>query len=80
MSVEYTMFGYDEEKNPVVATNVTTTEAKAFAEAKRVTGFFLSPQRSGGPSAGIVSYEQDNEGVYRKVTLRHWTANNHLAL
>jgi hypothetical protein len=53
MSGEYfTMFGYDEEENPVVATNVTTTEAKAFAKAKELNGFFLAPQDTHRPSGG----------------------------
>ncbi len=40
------MFGYDKITVPVVATNVTPTEAKAFARAKGMTGFFLVPHWS----------------------------------
>ncbi len=80
MKVEYTMFGYDERGHPVVATNVTADQAKAFGEAKRLPGFFLSPQSSQANSPGIVTYERSEDGRYRKVKLRQWVKNNLIEL
>lgn len=80
MSVEYTMFGYDERRHPVVATNVTADQAKVFAQAKGLPGFFLSPQGSQANSPGIVTYERSEDGRYRKVKLRQWVKNNLLEL
>jgi hypothetical protein len=80
MRVEYTMFGYDEKQTPVMATNVTADQAKAFAQAKWVAGFFLSPQDPEAPSPGIVTYERSEDGRYRKVRLRQWVKNNFIEL
>ncbi len=81
MSVEYTMFGYDERHTPVVATNVTADQAKAFAGAKGLTGFFLSAQDPQAPdNPGIVTYELNEAGKYHKVRLRQWVKNNLLDL
>ncbi len=81
MSSEYTMFGYDDHWNPVVAPNVTAQQARAVAEVKGLTGFFLAPQYGeDSNSGGIRSYERDEDGGYNVVTLRHWTAANHLDL
>lgn len=81
MSAEYTMFGDDDRWNPVVATNVTAEEARAFAEAKSLRGFFLAPQYGEDDnSGGIRSYERHDDGGYGVVTLRRWTAQNHLDL
>ncbi len=76
MTTEYTMFGYDGEGAPVVATNVTAEQAKTFADAKGVADFFLSPQDPHAPSPGIVTYERSEDGKYRKVRLRQWIGNN----
>ena len=43
MSNEYTLSGYDDRKNPSVATNVTMEQAHAFAKEKGLNGFFLTP-------------------------------------
>ena len=78
MSGEYfTMFGYDEEENPVVATNVTTTEAMAFAKAKELNGFFLAPQDAHSPSGGHRAYKP-SEGDYDVEPVDLWVVKNHL--
>lgn len=80
ITTEYTMFGYDEGGAPVVATNLTAEQAKAFADVKGLADFFLSPQDPQAPSAGIVTYELSEDGKYRKVTLRQWVKNNLIQL
>ncbi len=78
MSSEYTMFGYDEMRNPVVAANVTPPQAKAFAEAKGLTGFFLAPQHpEPGLKADLLTYKREENG-YVKWNLRSWTMTHHL--
>lgn len=78
---EYTMFGYDLNNDPTVVANVTTEQAKVFAEAKGLTGFFLAPHWSKFPnSGGMKAYRWDKEkGKYTVWTVRGWVFTNLLS-
>lgn len=79
MSSEYTSFGYDERYNSVVVANVTAIQVEAFAETKRLSGFFLTPQRGESETnGGLRSYERKEAGGYGRVALRRWAAVHHL--
>jgi hypothetical protein len=74
----FTMFSYDLNHDPTVVANVTIEQAKAFAEAKDLTGFFLAPHWSQYPnSGGMRSYRWNEEkGKHRVWTVRGWVFTN----
>ncbi len=76
----YTMFGYDENKDPVVASHVTAPEARRIAKEKGLTGYFLAPHWSEVPdNGGMRAYRWDGEkGDYQDWNMRAWKFTYHL--
>ncbi len=70
----YTMLGYNESKNPVVAAHVTAPEARKIARASGPTGYYLAPHRSEAPNnGGMRTYRWDPEkGDYEDWNMRAW--------
>jgi hypothetical protein len=81
MTILYTLFGYSSDKLPVVTTDVTAEEAKSFAAAHELTGFFLAPQAPDAPAetkgGGMKTYMRDGDG-YSPAPLAEWTYAEHL--
>ncbi|MDP9454427.1 MAG: hypothetical protein M3Q49_08130 [Actinomycetota bacterium] len=69
-----TMFGYDENKNPVVAEHITPPQARKIARDKGLTGHFLAPHWSETPNnGGMRAYKWDSKkGDYEYWTMRAW--------
>ncbi|CAN5686733.1 hypothetical protein BH20ACT11_BH20ACT11_16370 [soil metagenome] len=73
VSIEYTMFGYDDDYNPTVAENVTAEQAHALAAEKGLTGMLLAPSQPEAPdNGGHRSYMRAAEGGYETVRMHVW--------
>lgn len=73
MSNEYTVFGYHEGRNPVVATKVRPPQAKAFARANNLAEFCLALQRpEPGRKADLLTYERHRDAFVGR-DLAAWT-------
>lgn len=70
----YTLFGYDENMDPVVAPRVTAPEARKIARDSCLTGYFLAPHWSKAPNnGGMRAYRWDSEeGDYQPWAVRPW--------
>lgn len=70
----YTMFGYDGNKDPVVAAHVTAPEARRIAKEKGLSGYFLAPHWSEAPdNGGMRSYRWSSvKGDYEDWNMRAW--------
>ena len=68
------MFGYDKNKDPVVAAHVTAPEARRIAKEKGLSGYFLAPHWSEAPdNGGMRAYRWSFEkGDYEDRNMRAW--------
>lgn len=70
----YTMFGYDEQYDPVVAQHVTAPEARQKATESGLSGYYLAPHWSEFPNnGGMRAYLwNEDKGDYEGCTVRAW--------
>ncbi len=70
----YTMFGYEANKDPVVAGHVTAPQARRIARDRGLTGYYLAPHWSEAPNnGGMRAYRWDSEkGDYEDWNMRAW--------
>lgn len=77
MTIEYTMFGYDDDYNPTVATNVTAEQVRQIATEKDLNGMLLAPQLPDAPdNGGHKTYMRASKGVYEPVRMHVWMTAN----
>ena len=76
----YSMVGKDDDGEPYVAPNVDTTEAKARARERDLTGFILLPE--GGGEHDHIAYRRNREhpegyeGSRSGARVREWVFSN----
>ena len=76
-TVKYAMFGMDYRGAPVVASNVTTADAKALAKSRHLNGYHLVPMDPDKKSRGTMSYIEVKPGHYENWEMFFWLEDNY---